>query len=105
MKLKGRTAIYNYYRDKRNDHWSIIFGLALGWAAESGLEYRTGTAVAVAFAGWFLFRFAIWFTPWSESIRWESPEHINSTPWQPMNALDQVRTAPERAYADRELET
>lgn len=100
MKLSGRTAMYNYYRDRRNDQWALIIFLALGWLSDAHLHYSFEASSGIAFVGAVMFRFLIWYTPWSESIRWESREHINSTPWQPMNTLDDLRVAPPEAYSD-----
>lgn len=93
--------MYNYYRDKRNDHYAVIAGLAAGWAVDVWLDYSTATAVMFAFGIGMVFRLGVWISPWSEKIPLSSDEHINSTPWQPMRSLDELRFATDSEYAEQ----
>ncbi|HSF93637.1 MAG TPA: hypothetical protein VLA52_01320 [Thermohalobaculum sp.] len=90
MKKFGRTGMYNHFRDYRNDQWSLIFGLALGWLLDSHFDYSATAAGISALVGGFVLRIFICYTPWTESIRWDSDENIYSTPWQPMTQSQEV---------------
>lgn len=94
--------MYNYYRNVKNDHYAVIVGLTAGWISDVWLGVSTPFAVGLALAVGLAFRLGVWFSPLSEAIPSESSEHINSTPWQQMRDLDEVRYASDSEYVDRD---
>ncbi|MBY8974182.1 hypothetical protein KHP62_00080 [Rhodobacteraceae bacterium NNCM2] len=96
--------MYNFYRDKRNDFIAVILALALGWFADSAADFSTLVSILIAVIGFATFRIGIAYSPWSDRIPIESNEHTNSTPWQPMRDLDEIRYAPESAYERNGIE-